>query len=147
LIPNIVFVGLKFFFLGLLYLFLIFVVVAVYREARAESTGEMPGRVKKKKKRDLPQLVVVAGDRNLGTRYQLDEDMMIGRASSSAIVVDDTYASEQHARLFAGSGGFYVEDVGSTNGTYVNGRKISYPFELREGDRVKIGKTVLEFRG
>ena len=147
MIPNVVFVALKFFFLGLLYLFLIIVIRAIYRDAKASETGEAPGRVRRKKKKEGAHVVVVAGDRNLGSRYYLNENVMIGRASSSDIVVDDTYASEQHARLFVSGGAYHAEDVGSTNGTYVNGRKISYPFELREGDRVKIGKTVLEFRG
>jgi pSer/pThr/pTyr-binding forkhead associated (FHA) protein len=132
LIPNIVFIGLRYLFVGLLYIFLILVVRAIYRDMR--------------KKKEQPQLVVITADRNVGARYMLSGEVLIGRAANSSVVIDDTYASQQHARIYASNGAYCVEDLGSTNGTYVNGRKISYPLELRVGDRIKIGKTVFEFR-
>ena len=143
MIPNIVFIGLRYMFLALLFIFLILVVRAIYRDLRAPGVDSKPSRRKKKEK---PQLVVLAADRNIGARYRLEDQVVIGRAPESGIVIDDTYSSQQHARVFADSGSFLVEDLGSTNGTYVNGRKVSYPLELRPGDRIKIGKTVFEFR-
>lgn len=147
MIPNIVFIALRYFFLALLYVFLILIIRAIYKDMRAPAQPAVPGPSKRKKKRDLPQLVVLAADRNLGAKYMLGDDLLIGRAPDSGIVIDDTYASQQHARIFLNEGSFMVEDLGSTNGTYVNGRKISYPLELRPDDRIKIGKTVFQFRG
>jgi pSer/pThr/pTyr-binding forkhead associated (FHA) protein len=142
-IPNVVFITLRYVFLGLLFLFLILVVRAIYRDINAPQAST---RSPRRRKKDMPHLLVIAADRNLGAKYYLPEEVSIGRAGSCQIVIDDTYASQQHARVYGSNGGFMVEDLGSTNGTYVNGRKISYPLELRPGDRIKIGKTVFEFR-
>jgi pSer/pThr/pTyr-binding forkhead associated (FHA) protein len=143
-IPTIVFVGLRYLFIALLFIFLILVIRAIYRDLRSpEIREEKRGR---KKKKQPPQLAVVAADRNMGARYRLSGEINIGRDNGAGIVIDDTYASQQHARVFPQGERFMVEDLGSTNGTYVNGRRISYPVELRDGDRVKIGKTVFEYR-
>jgi FHA domain len=141
-IPNIVFVILRYVFIGLLFLFLLFLIRAIFRDINAPETLRPPRR----RKKDMPHLVVVTADRNIGAKYYLVDEVHIGRAPDCQVVLDDTYASQQHARVFDSSGSFHVEDLGSTNGTYVNGRKISYPLELRQGDRIKIGKTVFEFR-
>jgi len=146
LIPNIVFIALRYVFVGLLYIFLILVVRAIYRDIRMPETVARPSRHREKKKDQQPQLVVITADRNVGARFMLVDDVRIGRAANSHIIIDDTYASQQHARIFVNDGSYFVEDIGSTNGTYVNGRKISYPLGLRAGDRIKIGKTVFEFR-
>lgn len=145
MIPNIVFIGLRYLFLGLLFLFLILVVRAIYRDINAPET-QAPQKASRRKKNEQPHLLVMAGDRNLGAKCSLVEEVRIGRAGNCQIVIGDTYASQQHARVYSSDGRFFVEDLGSTNGTYVNGRKISYPLELRHGDRIKIGKTVFEFR-
>lgn len=145
MIPNGVFIGLRFLMLALLYVFLILVVRAIYKDSRTPAAAPVTAP-RKQKKKARPQLVVVAGDRNLGARYQLPDEIHVGRAAESDIVLDDTYASQQHAKVFSNGTSYYVEDLGSTNGTYVNGRKTSYPLELRPGDRIKIGKTVFEFR-
>ena len=71
---------------------------------------------------------------------------MIGRADKCHIVLDDTYVSQMHARIFQRDGSVMVEDLGSTNGTYLNRRRITGPTELQRGDKVKIGKTVMELR-
>jgi pSer/pThr/pTyr-binding forkhead associated (FHA) protein len=57
---------------------------------------------------------------------------------------EDNYVSQLHARVFRRDGQFYVEDLGSTNGTYVNRKKVTAPIVIRKGDRLQIGKTVLE---
>lgn len=142
MIPNIVFIALRYALLGLLFLFLIFVVRAIYRDVNAPRAA---AKAPRRRKNDMPHLLLVAGDRNLGAKYYLSGEVSIGRAGGCQVVIDDTYASQQHARVLESGGGFVVEDIGSTNGTYVNGRKLSYPLELRHGDRIKIGKTVFEF--
>ena len=143
MIPNIVFIALRYAFIGLLYIFLILVIRAIYRDIKSPEEKARPA---KRKKREQPQLVVITADRNVGAKYMLTDEILIGRAASSDVLIDDTYASQQHARIFPHDSVYCVEDLGSTNGTYVNGRKISYPLELRVGDRIKIGKTVFEFR-
>jgi pSer/pThr/pTyr-binding forkhead associated (FHA) protein len=145
LIPNGVFIALKFVFLVLLYVFIIFLIRGIYSDMKAPAYEPAAKAPRRKKKQPKPGLVVVAADRNVGARYDLADHLTIGRSPASNIVIDDTYASQLHARVFESEGAFYIEDLGSTNGTYVNGRKISYPRELRERDRIKIGRMVFEF--
>ena len=72
--------------------------------------------------------------------------MTIGRAPECELKIDDTYASQQHARLFGKNGAWYVEDLGSTNGTFVNDQKLAAPAMVQPGDSIRIGTTVLELR-
>jgi len=60
------------------------------------------------------------------------------------VTIDDTYASQLHARVFQRDGVVYVEDLGSTNGTYLNRNKVSGPMVFQRGDKLQIGNTVLE---
>jgi pSer/pThr/pTyr-binding forkhead associated (FHA) protein len=68
----------------------------------------------------------------------------IGRATGIEIQIEDTYASGRHARIFDRDGIVYIEDMNSTNGTYVNGRRVGAQERLRPDDRIRIGDT--EFR-
>jgi pSer/pThr/pTyr-binding forkhead associated (FHA) protein len=68
----------------------------------------------------------------------------VGRAAGCHVTVDDTYASQLHARVFSRDGQFFVEDLGSTNGTYLNRTKVSGPQVMRRGDRLQVGNTVME---
>jgi len=79
-------------------------------------------------------------------RFELDvPELTIGRAPGCHVsVADDTFASSLHARVFGRDGGVFVEDLGSTNGTYVNGARLAGPTVLRPGDQVQVGNTVLE---
>ena len=60
------------------------------------------------------------------------------------MTIDETYVSQLHTRLFLREGQYYDEDLGSTNGTYLNRRKVTEPIAIRKGDRLQVGKTVLE---
>lgn len=144
MIPDIVFIALRYFFLFLLYLFLILVVRAIYRDVAVPKEPALSASPSKKK-RDNPELVVLVAEGKAGPRYPISGQMVLGRSPDSDIILDDTYVSQKHARIYPRGASIFVEDLGSTNGTYVNGRKISYPLELRVGDRIKIGKTVFEF--
>jgi pSer/pThr/pTyr-binding forkhead associated (FHA) protein len=72
--------------------------------------------------------------------------MVMGRAPECELLLDDTYVSQQHARIFGKNGSWYVEDLGSTNGTYVNDQKLAAPAMVQPGDRIRVGTTVLELR-
>jgi pSer/pThr/pTyr-binding forkhead associated (FHA) protein len=77
---------------------------------------------------------------------KLSASMTVGRAPECELRLDDTYTSQQHARLFAKNNSWFVEDLGSTNGTFVNEQKLAAPAMLQPGDRVRVGQTIMELR-
>lgn len=77
---------------------------------------------------------------------KLTASMTIGRGADCELRVDDTYASNQHARLFGRNGAWYVEDLGSTNGTFVNDQKLAAPAQIQPGDKIRVGTTMMELR-
>lgn len=76
----------------------------------------------------------------------LDASTTIGRGAGCELRIDDQYASSEHARIFGRNGSWYVEDLGSTNGTYVNEQRLAAPAMLASGDKIRIGTTTLELR-
>ena len=77
---------------------------------------------------------------------RLDASMVIGRAAEAELRLDDTFVSSQHARIFGRNGSWYVEDLGSTNGTFVNEQKLMGPAMVQPGDSIRIGQTTVELR-
>ncbi|MGQ9474728.1 MAG: FHA domain-containing protein [Actinomycetota bacterium] len=146
--PEIVYVALRYLFLVLLYVFVIMVVRAVYRELSppAEVTMARPAPAPRRSRRSAV-LVLLDGEKRRGRRqWEVGEELVIGRASECPVRLDDEFVSNLHAKIYRLQDRYYVEDLGSTNGTYVNGRRINYPIELRGGDRLKVGQTLMEFR-
>ena len=143
---------LKFCFLALLYLFFFRVLRAVWAEvtlakvtgAPAPSTARKPARRNRPRQRRTPKLTVVEPAELAGETYTLGDELTVGRAAGCQITLDDTYASQVHARIFTRDDQFYVEDLGSTNGTYLNRRKVSAPMVVSPGDQIQIGSTVME---
>lgn len=91
--------------------------------------------------------VVVTGGNLAGTTITLaDQQITIGRATDATLVLTDDYASTRHARLFPQNGEWIVEDLGSTNGTYLDRQKVTQPMPVPVGVPIRIGKTVLELR-
>jgi len=89
---------------------------------------------------------VTAGDL-AGTSLGLtDEQITIGRSDDATLVLNDDYASTRHARLFPQDGQWLVEDLGSTNGTFLDRQKVTAPTPVPVGVPIRIGKTVLELR-
>ncbi|MGH9106381.1 MAG: FHA domain-containing protein [Acidimicrobiales bacterium] len=149
---------LEYVFLALLYLFFLRVVRAVWVELREPRlvgsgpavTGPPPAR------KGAPagpagrpgaslKLVVVSADGARGSEYELSDELTIGRAQTCAVVLGaDNFVSQLHARVFNKADGYWVEDLGSTNGTLVNGRRVSGAVPLERGDRLQVGRTVLE---
>ncbi len=112
------------------------------RRGRGASTSPPTGRAAA----GPTQLVVTAGGLT-GTRIGLTgAPVLIGRANDSTLVLEDDYASTRHARINLQDGMWVVEDLGSTNGTYLGQRKIDGPVPLEMGVPLRIGQTVLELR-
>ena len=97
--------------------------------------------------RGAPQRLLVTGGSLSGTSIGLaDQQITIGRANDATLVLSDDYASSRHARLFPQDGQWIVEDLGSTNGTYLDRQKVTQPTPVPAGVPIRIGKTVLELR-
>jgi pSer/pThr/pTyr-binding forkhead associated (FHA) protein len=80
-----------------------------------------------------------------GAAYPIGSEVTLGRADSCAIgLPDDSFASQLHARVFLRDGVVWAEDLGSTNGTHVNGARITAPTPLTIGDRLQVGSTIFE---
>jgi pSer/pThr/pTyr-binding forkhead associated (FHA) protein len=106
-----------------------------------------PVKVQKQRRRDTPQTLVVTEGTLTGTTIALhDAPVTIGRANDSTLVLADDYASNNHARLVPSDGQWLVEDLGSTNGTYLDRSKVTGPTPVPIGVAIRIGKTVLELR-
>ncbi|MGH9057585.1 MAG: FHA domain-containing protein [Acidimicrobiales bacterium] len=158
---------LKYLFLVLLYLFFLRVLRAVWVELREPKTlaasppagaglsSTPPAAGAHSPLAPVPasgikpdlRLVVLEPAARKGHEFPLSEELTVGRAAGCGVSLpDDTFVSQLHARVFRHDGAFYVEDLGSTNGTYLNKKKVSTPSSVRKGDKLKIGRTVLEVR-
>ncbi|MBB2908803.1 pSer/pThr/pTyr-binding forkhead associated (FHA) protein [Streptosporangium becharense] len=106
-----------------------------------------PVKPASKPRKGEPRQMVVVGGPLQGTIIPLTEvPITIGRASDATLVVSDDYASSRHARLFPQDGQWIVEDLGSTNGTYLDRSKVTRPTPVPLGVPIRIGKTVIELR-
>jgi len=95
----------------------------------------------------VPSLLVVTAGNLAGTRLRLGPGpILIGRAEDSTLVLDDDYASTRHARIIQQGTGYAVEDLGSTNGTYLDRTRIHAPTPVPPGVPIRIGRTVIELR-
>jgi pSer/pThr/pTyr-binding forkhead associated (FHA) protein len=114
------------------------------RTSPARAPAAAPARASKGK--PPSQVVVHDPDAAKPRTVRLSGSAQIGRAEGCAIRLSDTYVSQMHARLFGQDAAWYVEDLGSTNGTFLNDRRVVQPVEVHAGDVVRVGKTVLELR-
>lgn len=147
---------LKFCLMAVLYLFVARVVWVVSSELRAPGlVVSTPGRQDSRPRSSSTtprgsrrrgwRLTVVEPEMFRGAVYEVAGELTIGRAGGCSIpLADDTFASNVHARIFERDGHAWVEDIGSTNGTFVNGTQIDRPHRLRKGDRIQAGSTVFE---
>jgi hypothetical protein len=98
-------------------------------------------------RRGVPTHVAVTTGSNAGVTVPLSQaPIVIGRGSDAAIILDDDYASTRHARIAVSGDQWFVEDLGSTNGTYIGSVRINQPTAISLGTQVRIGKTILELR-
>lgn len=146
---------LKFALIGLLYFFIYRAVRSVAADLSgrrpARSTSGERGRTARKPKParagKAPSSVALHDPEAKKARtFKLSGALEIGRADACEIRLEDTYASQHHARLSTRDGAWLLEDLGSTNGTYVNDARVQTPVEVHAGDVVRIGKTILELR-
>jgi hypothetical protein len=97
--------------------------------------------------RGTPRFLVVTEGALSGVSIDLtDQQITMGRANDATLVLNDDYASTYHARIFPQDGQWLVEDLGSTNGTYLDRQKVVRPTPVPVGVPIRIGKTVLELR-
>jgi pSer/pThr/pTyr-binding forkhead associated (FHA) protein len=146
-------------FLAVLWLFVIAAVGVVRTDLFGPSTrrrrqsAQLPAKQRAVKpkpvrpSRSAPQQLIVTAGSLVGTSLGLsDQQITIGRADDATLVLSDDYASTRHARLFPQDGQWLVEDLGSTNGTYLDRQKVTQPTPVPIGVPIRIGKTVLELR-
>jgi hypothetical protein len=145
-------------YLAVLWIFVLSAISVVRSDmfgARAPAAArEGGGRARRKKptkappkRRGSPTHVLVVDGANSGERADLDQaPILIGRGTDAAIRLDDDYVSTRHARIASSGDQWFVQDLGSTNGTYVGTARITQPTTLTLGTQVRIGKTILELR-
>ena len=152
-------VALQFGFLLILYLFLLWVVRSARRDLAGGANTDVPvaGGAAAQPSRERggmdlrqgirPRLVVVAAMNFApGTEFDIGDSATMGRAPSSEIPIEDPFASSAHARIFPRGQFMYIEDMGSTNGTYLNGRQLRRPEQLKTADTVRIGETEYRYQ-
>lgn len=119
--------------------------VAPARAPRQERAPKPPRQPKPG--RGTPSTLVIVEGNLTGTKVPLTgPPIAVGRAAENQLVLDDDYVSGRHARFYADDGRWYVEDLGSTNGTLVGTNRITSPTPLNVGTTVRLGKTVVEVR-
>ena len=147
----------KVLFLALLWLF-IFSAVSVIRSdlfgktvpapdqpGAQELESPVPPARRTRRPRGEPRVLSIVQGQQAGESAPLEPGLvLIGRSADCQLVLDDDYVSTRHARVVAGETGLYIEDLGSTNGTYVNGARITAPTAISLSDTLRIGKSMLK---
>ena len=150
-------VALKFGFIAVLYLFLLWVARSALRDLRSTGTAAMPdydqatgmhpaGAALDGQGGGQPRLRVAAGaGLKVGAAYDMSQGCLLGRAHDADIRLEDEFSSSRHARLVPHGDALVLEDLGSTNGTYLNGEAVSGPQPVHDGDRIRIGDSEFTF--
>jgi hypothetical protein len=143
-------VALKFGFLAVLYLFLLWVTRMALRDLRSTAspgfeTGYHDVLGGEAEATDAFLVVQEGGGLNKGDHFDLFGGISLGRSPDADVRLDDRYASGFHARVFNRGGGYFVEDLNSTNGTLLNSQELHGEAELRPGDVIRIGDTEFRF--
>ena len=153
-------VALQFGFLAILYLFLLWVVRSARRDLAGGANADVPvaGGAAAQPSRERgggmdlrqgirPRLEVVAAmNFPPGTVFEIGDSATMGRGPSADVPIEDPFASSAHARIFPRGQFMYIEDMGSTNGTYLNGRQLRRPEQLKVADSVRIGETEYRYQ-
>lgn len=160
--PELVLTTLKFLFLALLYVFVARAVRVIWldlagprpaKQKKATTHGGVmevrpPPRRRAAARGARPATLIVAEDGMKPKTHPLSADAItIGRADSCTVTLNDTYVSQMHTRVFSKDGSWFVEDLGSTNGTYLNGMRVTDPTPMSLDDEVRLGKTIVRLGG
>ncbi|MFM9132849.1 MAG: FHA domain-containing protein [Actinomycetota bacterium] len=148
--PDQVLTALKVLLLALVYLFFARVLWAVWSEVRTPVAprGGAPRERSPRRRKGAMAFVVIEPREERGHRFTLSSVLTIGRDDDCDIAMPaDTFMSGHHARIEVRPGGAAVVDTNSTNGVFVNGKRVQGVRSLRDGDRIQAGNTVLETRG
>jgi pSer/pThr/pTyr-binding forkhead associated (FHA) protein len=136
-VPDSLLTVLRVIFLILLYLFFVRVIRAVWSEVREPKGAPVFA--------GGAELPAPAETPRRGRSSRRGDELTMGRAEGCGVSLpDDTFVSQVHARVFRRDGALFVEDLGSTNGTFLNRKAVSGPMALHKGDRVQVGRSVLE---
>lgn len=133
--PTIFLHLLKIAFIAVLYLFLWVVGRGLTRHLRGETARS-----------EAPTVALTAPADRAGLTFRVTRPLVLGRSAEADVVLDDPYASDFHARLVFQAGEIRLQDLGSTNGTYINGERMAAPMSLRPGDQIRVGETIMEVR-
>lgn len=135
---DFVFTALRLIFLALIYLFVWYIAkgIANYLGLGNSLRVVRPGS----------RLVFIRSESQSGMHFSVPDSVVLGKSPDADIPIDDPYASEFHVRISRRQGKLSASDLGSENGTYLNGRKLRTPVDLTRGDALQVGRTVLEIR-
>jgi len=126
---------LKIAFIALLYVFLWVMGRGIVGHLRAETARS-----------EAPTVAVTDSPAQTGLVFRVTRPLVLGRSPEADVVLGDPYASDFHARLVFQAGEVRLQDLGSTNGTYLNGERMTAPMSLRPGDQIRVGQTIMELR-
>jgi pSer/pThr/pTyr-binding forkhead associated (FHA) protein len=134
-VPAIALHALQISFIALLYLFLWVVGRSIAGHLHRETARS-----------ETPTVAVTQSASQAGLAFRVTRPLVLGRSSEADVVLEDPYASDFHARLVFQAGEVRLQDLGSTNGTFVNGEQMTAPMSLRRGDQIRVGQTIMEVR-
>jgi len=147
-------IALKFTVLALIYLFVLWVARSSLRDLAGSRSATFDPMLADEEHAPIdlrrgvrPRIVVIAAQGyEPGSEFDLTGGATLGRTQPSEVIVEDPFASSRHARIFARGPSNFIEDLGSTNGTVLNGSALKAPQQLAAGDRITIGDTEFEYR-
>lgn len=140
---NVVLLLLKWFFLALIYIFLIVALFIVYKDLKG--TPRAPAKTNSEAENHMRLVVLESPGEKVGETFFIDSEAVLGRTAGCDIIISDVSVSHKHARIYKDKRGYYLEDSGSKNGTFLNQHQIKRPALLKAGDIIKVGKTTFEF--
>lgn len=153
---ELVVVALKLGFLALLWLFILFVgnvvrtdlfgrklPAAEIAQASLVATSGPTAKMSRKVEKRLPTILKITHGRQAGLTVPLAGGVLIGRSPDCQLLLEDDYVSTKHARIVVTANGYQVEDLGSTNGTFVNNQRVTAPTPFGTGDTLRIGRTLM----
>ncbi len=152
--------ALKFLFLALLWVFILFTGAVIRSDlfgrrvpasttptpaqaAPAASAPAKQGWAQRRAARRTPTTLRITKGKQAGLTMALGDHLKIGRSTDCQLILDDDYVSTRHARIHRSGDGYLVEDLGSTNGTYLNNERLSSPVPFTTTDTLRIGRTLL----